>query len=270
MPAACMHMILLVSLLLPGKEPTRVVHRQSSFGTVEVFTVLRSDTSVRHGAYKLNILDKPRIRGFYLHGLRDSTWTFYGYNGKVLIQGLFKNGQLTGIWEFFDKEGVLEQKIDYGQDHLLYYRTRHQKTPFKIISGKDTLVTILDRPPLYLGGTSRIEDFINSVKNPPLHKAGVKSKGIVYIRFLIDSTGHARDHCLLKGMGKMFDEEALRVVKSLPEEWLPGVFEGRFVSVEYILTVMFEDKPIQTGSGRKYYNPLSNPSTNYDYFDYGW
>jgi hypothetical protein len=35
--------------------------------------------------------------------------------------------------------------------------------------------------------------------------------------------------------------EALRVAKLIPDEWLPGVFNGRNVTVKYIIPILFDE-----------------------------
>jgi hypothetical protein len=42
------------------------------------------------------------------------------------------------------------------------------------------------------------------------------------------------------GIGSGCDEEALKVVKKLPERWLPGIYKGHAVTVQYFIPVFFK------------------------------
>jgi TonB family protein len=63
--------------------------------------------------------------------------------------------------------------------------------------------------------------------------------GKVYITFTIDSNGKTSNHRVTKGIGSGCDEEALRVVKEIPDNWIPGLMGGQSVNIEYILPISF-------------------------------
>jgi protein TonB len=56
---------------------------------------------------------------------------------------------------------------------------------------------------------------------------------------VIDTLGTARDYQVLSGIGSGCDEEALRIARSIPHEWLPGRKNGQAVPVEYELPFTF-------------------------------
>lgn len=236
-------MLLLFSLypfLLLGKELKKIIRQSTIPGFVETYYILKSDTSVRQGIYKLEALGKLVVEGNFKAGMRDSTWIQYNLNGIVRTRGGFTMGKRTGIWDFFNDLGQLEQKVDFSTGEVLFYQTIFAKHPFRVISGKDSMITVLDRPPLYLGGTSRLNDDISSEIMLPLHKSGEKVEGTVFVRFTIDSLGKTFDHHLLRGIGNACNEEAMRVIKIIPYEWLPGILNGKPVNVEYILPIIFD------------------------------
>ena len=226
--------------LLFGKELKKITRESNIPGFVETYYILKSDTSIRQGPYKLELLGKLVVEGTYKAGKRDSTWIQYNLDGIVRTKGSFKMGKRADLWEFFNDKGQLEQKIDFSTGEVLYYQTIFSKHPFRVIAGKDTLLTVLDRPPLYMGGTSRLNDDISSEIILPLHKAEEKITGTVFLRFTIDSMGKPYDHHLLRGIGNACNVEAMRVIKIIPGEWLPGILEGKPVNVEYILPIIFD------------------------------
>ncbi|MFZ7114561.1 MAG: energy transducer TonB, partial [Bacteroidota bacterium] len=59
--------------------------------------------------------------------------------------------------------------------------------------------------------------------------------------FVVDKDGKVTSAKVLRGIGGGCDEEALRVVKNMPE-WKPGRQNGRSVMVQYNLPVVFNLK----------------------------
>lgn len=232
----------LIPFILAGKETRKVTVKYFYPTCKEIFYVLKSDSSVRHGPYSMIANKKILIRGFYKNGKRDSIWTQHDVNGTLQFKGFFSEDKRDNLWEYFDNKGELEQKLDFRNNEVILYRTQFTNQFFRVISSTDTILSLLDRPPLYIGGTSKINEFIASVIESPLHKPYEKVKGTVYIEFLIDSNGTVSNHRVLKGIGAKCNLEALRVVRSLPDEWLPGVLNGRLVSVFYVIPIIFDDK----------------------------
>ena len=52
------------------------------------------------------------------------------------------------------------KKLDFTNNQVLYYQTLFSNYPFMIVSKTDTIMTLLDRPPLFIGGTSRFNDYV--------------------------------------------------------------------------------------------------------------
>jgi protein TonB len=60
----------------------------------------------------------------------------------------------------------------------------------------------------------------------------------VYVNFVVDKDGKIKESKVLRGIGGGCDEEALRVVRAMPE-WKAGRQNGRNVQVSYNLPVNF-------------------------------
>jgi len=240
-------LLIALPLLVFSKETIKVTRERKNSPYREVFHVLKSDTSVRQGTYKLAVGRNVLEKGYYKMGLKDSTWSQYSIKGKIKSIGWYEKGKRVRIWTFFDREGKLEQKIDFSHDQVLYYQTKLGTTLFKVTSEKDTVLCPLDRPPLYVGGISRYNDCVARELNMnPLHKARERVSGLVYVTFTIDSLGRTMNHHILKGIGKICNDEALRVITTIPDEWLPGMLNGKRVAVEYVVPFQFNLNKNQT------------------------
>jgi len=78
-----------------------------------------------------------------------------------------------------------------------------------------------------------------------------KEKGIegrVFVNFVVEKDGSVNEVKVRKGIGKLCDEEAVRVVKAMPK-WTPGMQDGKPVRVHYNLPFFFklkEKEPAKT------------------------
>jgi hypothetical protein len=229
-------------MITPEKETRKTTVPSTNPDYKEMVYVLKSDPSVRHGEYRLVYRNVTLVTGFYNMGLRDSLWQQFNQAGQLKISGCYSGDNRIGIWKFYDNEKNLEQEIDMTNQAVLFYKTKYSQHPFKIIDGTDTLVAVLDRPPLYIGGSSRINDFISRELVLPLHKSKDNVKGTVFVEFLISSDGMTSQFRVLKGISSGCNAEALRVVRLLPNEWIPGVLKERNISVFYTIPVRFDEK----------------------------
>ena len=64
------------------------------------------------------------------------------------------------------------------------------------------------------------------------------TQGKVYVKFVVQKDGTIAKVQVLKGIGAGCDEEAVRVIKSVPK-WKPGENMGKPVNVWYTLPVNF-------------------------------
>jgi protein TonB len=98
--------------------------------------------------------------------------------------------------------------------------------------------TIVEEMPGFPGGEQKMLEYIaKNIKYPPVAREnGIQ--GRVYVTFVVDKEGKIKDAKILRGIGGGCDEEALRVVKTMPD-WKPGKQNGRSVQVQYNLPVNF-------------------------------
>jgi periplasmic protein TonB len=234
---------LLVPGLLFAQSTKKVTIKNENPSTKEIFFVLKSDNITKHGPYK-KTADKNAIlvEGYYKNGLKDSVWVEYDWWGKKMKnKGYYDKGNKSGIWDFYDFKGELEQQYDYSNSKIVFVKTNEKEkdNEFKIISKGDTIKTKLDSAPYYIGGSSTMfESLIKEIKYP----ASAKDQGIsgkVFIGFVVNKEGKAINHFVLKPLQKECDEEALRVLKLIPDNWIPGILKKEAVEVIMVLPISF-------------------------------
>ena len=112
----------------------------------------------------------------------------------------------------------------------------------------DEAVEDEDRPGVYMsveqmpefpGGDKELYQFIaDNLKYP----AEAKEKGIkgrVFVNFIVEPDGSVSDIRVLRGIGGGCDEEAVRIVESMPK-FKPGMQNGEAVRVSYTVPVNFK------------------------------
>ena len=98
---------------------------------------------------------------------------------------------------------------------------------------------IVEEMPSYPGGEAKLMEYVaKNIKYPQIaRETGIQ--GRVFVGFVVEPDGSVSNVKVLRGIGGGCDEEAMRVVKSMPK-WKPGKQRGKAVRVSYMLPVNFK------------------------------
>jgi periplasmic protein TonB len=102
-----------------------------------------------------------------------------------------------------------------------------------------TPLLIVEEMPIFPGGDTERLKFLAANIQYPVQATDNGIQGTVYFQFIVDSKGNITDVKILRGIGGGCDEEALRVIKMMPQ-WKPGRQNGRTVRVLYNMPVSFK------------------------------
>jgi protein TonB len=96
-----------------------------------------------------------------------------------------------------------------------------------------------EQTPEFPGGTAAMLGFLQeNIQYPEIaRRAGIE--GPVYVQFIVSETGSISNAVVTRGIGGGCDEEALRVVNSMPK-WRPGKQNGQPVKVKHTIQVRFK------------------------------
>jgi TonB family protein len=92
--------------------------------------------------------------------------------------------------------------------------------------------------PQFLGGDLALQSYLVSSINYPAKAKDNGIQGKVVVKFTISKTGNVKDVEIIRGIGGGCDQEAIRVVKNMPN-WVPGSNNGVPVTITYTLPVSF-------------------------------
>ncbi len=207
-------LLTIIPTILFGQDIKKITDKESN----ETFFVLKSDKTTKHGEYKK-----------------------FSYNNKLLVKGFYKLGVRDSIWECYSFDGELTLKYNYTKNELVFYKPNDKvkDKKFKIVNSSNNSDTTLSRPPIFLGG----DDFVlfELVKNIRYPSAAVENgkSGKVYVMFTVDKFGKTSNYHVETPLGFGMDEEAIRVLKLLPDNWLPGLLNEQPVDVEIVYPINF-------------------------------
>lgn len=93
--------------------------------------------------------------------------------------------------------------------------------------------------PQFPGGDAALYEWLAQNIVYPKEAVEKKLQGTVTLRFIVKKTGEVGDVQILRGVNELLDQEALRVVKALPN-FIPGKQKGEPVAVWFNLPVRFK------------------------------
>ncbi len=150
------------------------------------------------------------------------------------------------FFELVDDNSIIENEFE-AFDSETTDDNIFNVTDFVIASTKDKFnktdepFLFVEEMPEFPGGERALLNYLsNNVKYPVIaQENGIQGK--VYISFVIDENGNINDVILVRGVDKSLDNEAIRVISSMPK-WKPGKQRGESVKVRFNVPITFELK----------------------------
>ena len=101
------------------------------------------------------------------------------------------------------------------------------------------MIRDLESKPIFLGGEDGIYYYVWNMRYPSdARRNGIQGK--VYVSAIITETGEMIDEKVEEGLGYGMDEEALRIIKMIPDEWIPGTVDGQPVNIKVLIPLTFK------------------------------
>ena len=105
-------------------------------------------------------------------------------------------------------------------------------------SNNDILIEV-DEMPVFTGGDQALLNFISTNTTYPEEAKNKNITGKVIIKFVVEKDGTISDVEVAKSVNPLLDNEALRVVRSLPKFETPAKKGGEIVRVQYMVPISF-------------------------------
>ena len=109
----------------------------------------------------------------------------------------------------------------------------------------DGVYLMPDQLPEFPGGIQAMMKFLSTNIKYPVEAQKKGISGRVIVQFVIMEDGTLDQAKVIRGVDPLLDEEALRVVKSMPK-WKPGMDRGEAVKVRFTAPIMFNLSKMDT------------------------
>lgn len=162
-----------------------------------------------------NFLDKELT-------LESGWFEFFYFNGNKESEGRYKNGNKVGTWKRWNYDG--RPKPDKFNPDEIHQRKQRITQPAK--------------PE---GGITGLQKFLADSLEYPAEALERNIEGTVYVTFIVDKNGDLRQTEVSRGVHYLLDDEALRLVTSMPS-WSPAMRNGVPVESSFILPIVFNSK----------------------------
>lgn len=199
-------LIAFVSVEAQKKPRTKMKTNKTSLYT-ETYYVLASDTSLKHGKYKLT------------------------YKGKIIEEGEYKKGERVGDWAFYNMDNRVEFYYDY-----------QARLPFRIAPKDGTVYSARTFPSLYLGSPLVPYHFIATNSYYPLSERDNKEECKVVLALKINAQGRMTGYYIKDKSKPKFNEIVMNAASKIPKTWkfVPARENGRNIASDYLITIVFE------------------------------
>lgn len=97
----------------------------------------------------------------------------------------------------------------------------------------------VEEQPEFPGGVEKLLEYVQKNLKYPMMARESDIQGRVFVGFIVEKDGSITNVQVLRGIGGGCDEEAVRVVQSLPK-FKPGKQRGNPVRVQYTLPIVFK------------------------------
>ena len=106
------------------------------------------------------------------------------------------------------------------------------------VDAREEAFDVVEEMPEFPGGPQALMEYLMKNVSYPKSAFDANIQGRVLAQFVVDKEGTVRGAKIIKSVDPALDNEALRVINSMPK-WTPGRQNGKLVNVKYTIPVTF-------------------------------
>ena len=202
-------------------EPTECKHKGDCSGTCP-----KCEEEVRYIEYQLNV---RRMMG-----------------KAVTVAGVSAGLTALAACNISTQKNTLKGEMPIQNDTVIHQKSEYKEEAKSMIVKGDTISEefivgeIMEERPSFPGGQQKLMEFIaNNIRyTDEMKETGIT--GRVVVSFVIKKDGSIGEPKIIRSIHPLFDNEALRVISSMPK-WRPGSQRGKRVEVTYSIPILFKE-----------------------------
>lgn len=217
----------------------------------------------RDGTYK-RVIDKVIIKGAFNNGKKEGKWTIrYSHSKYSNCDEIFqKDTFISGLKRYDDyyghsrNEGYTEERINklpnpYSKKlsnikNMFIDTTIYNPSIFYLdiaetlstLTGKEFIIK--NRNAGYAEGDYELQQLLEKSIKYPINSKEQGVEGTVYLNLLIDKTGKIKKIDKMNSLNTELDNEALRVINSIKEGWIPALVDGETKPSYILVPITFQ------------------------------
>jgi periplasmic protein TonB len=166
-------------------------------------------------------LDKRQLHGIVVH---------YYSNQRIKYHKSYDDGKLHGVFKSYYLDGSLKRWEEYDSGVRTYGTCYTQ-------NGEEIAFFEYEKLPEFPGGNDQLMLYIAKNFKYPSEARKKDISGRMLISFVVNEDGTISDVFPIKKVHPLLDDEAMRVVKSMPQ-WIPGSQDGVPVKVRFSIPIV--------------------------------
>ena len=104
---------------------------------------------------------------------------------------------------------------------------------------EEEVLKVVEEMPVFPGGAGKMMEYIAKNIVYPTYAFDNGIQGRVFVSFVVERDGSISNVKAMRGIGGGCDEEAVRVIQSMPK-WIPGRQRGETVRCSYTIPIIFK------------------------------
>jgi TonB family protein len=150
---------------------------------------------------------------------------------KAIEEGIYKNGLKDSIWTGCNESRSVCYIERYKKGKLVKGTSRDEQ-------GNTLNYNQISENGEYERGNEEFTKFIKENIEYPKEAMSTRTSGKIFVRFFVEKDGRLTNVEVLRGLGPLFDNEAIRVIKLTEGHWIPS--KNRGIPVRGIFTIPIE------------------------------
>ena len=156
-----------------------------------------------------------------------------------------KKGSVSDFDGNFTLEANVGSRVEVsyiGYDSKIITVKKDNSKNYEVVLAKESaegkVYDVVDEMPQFPGGPSKLFEFLAKNIRYPAEAEKAGAVGRVIVSFVVEKDGSISNAKAVKAIHPALDEEALRVINSMPN-WTPGKKNGEDTRVKYVVPITF-------------------------------